>query len=29
MGRVNLVATKSFETVTLGSKFAYFWHRLF
>jgi serine-type D-Ala-D-Ala carboxypeptidase (penicillin-binding protein 5/6) len=29
VGRVNLVATKSFGTVTLGSKLAYYWHRLF
>ncbi len=29
VGRVNLVATKSFGSVTLGSKFAYYWHRLF
>lgn len=28
VGRVNLVASKSFETVTLGSKLAYYWHRL-
>ena len=28
VGRVNLVATKSFRRVTLGSKLAYFWHRL-
>lgn len=29
VGRVNLVATKSFGTVTLGSKLSYYWHRLF
>jgi D-alanyl-D-alanine carboxypeptidase (penicillin-binding protein 5/6) len=29
VGRVSLVATKSFGTVTLGSKLAYYWHRLF
>ena len=29
VGRVNLVATKSFGTVSLGSKLAYYWHRLF
>ena len=28
IGRVNLVATKSFKGVTLGTKLAYFWHRL-
>ena len=28
VGRVNLVATKSFSGVTLGTKFAYFWHHL-
>jgi serine-type D-Ala-D-Ala carboxypeptidase (penicillin-binding protein 5/6) len=28
VGRVNLVTTKSFRTVTLGSKLAYYWHRL-
>ena len=28
VGRVNLVATKSFRHVTLGTKLAYFWHRL-
>ena len=27
-GTVDLVATKSFETITLGSKLAYYWHRL-
>ena len=29
IGRVNLVAGKSFSKVTLGSKLAYYWHRLF
>jgi D-alanyl-D-alanine carboxypeptidase len=29
VGRVNLVATKSFGTISLGSKLAYYWHRLF
>jgi serine-type D-Ala-D-Ala carboxypeptidase (penicillin-binding protein 5/6) len=29
VGKVNLVATKSFKTLTLGSKLAKFWHRLF
>jgi serine-type D-Ala-D-Ala carboxypeptidase (penicillin-binding protein 5/6) len=29
VGRVNLAATKSFSPMTLGSKLAYFWHRLF
>jgi serine-type D-Ala-D-Ala carboxypeptidase (penicillin-binding protein 5/6) len=28
VGRVNLVATKSFKALTLGSKLAYYWHRL-
>jgi D-alanyl-D-alanine carboxypeptidase (penicillin-binding protein 5/6) len=28
VGRVNLVAAKSFERMTLGSKLAYYWHRL-
>jgi serine-type D-Ala-D-Ala carboxypeptidase (penicillin-binding protein 5/6) len=28
LGRVNLVATKSFKALTLGSKLAYYWHRL-
>jgi serine-type D-Ala-D-Ala carboxypeptidase (penicillin-binding protein 5/6) len=29
VGKVNLVATKSFSGVTLGSKLAYYWHRVF
>ena len=28
IGRVGLVATKSFQALTLGSKLAYYWHRL-
>jgi D-alanyl-D-alanine carboxypeptidase (penicillin-binding protein 5/6) len=28
IGKVNLVATKSFKPLTLGSKLAYYWHRL-
>ena len=28
VGRVNLVATKSYGAITLGSKLAYYWHRL-
>ena len=28
VGRVNLVAAKSFKALTLGSKLAYYWHRL-